>query len=55
MREYTATSSNTAYTTHFVRSNFGYAETSYMMETLYEIPTLAFKTLLKEVNLLRYA
>ncbi len=26
---------NTAYTVHFVRSNFGFAETSYMLETLY--------------------
>jgi len=28
---------NTAYTAHFVRTNFGYAETSYMLGTLYEI------------------
>ena len=27
---------NTAYTAHFVRPNFGYAETSYMLKTLYE-------------------
>jgi uncharacterized protein with HEPN domain len=27
---------NTAYTAHFVRSNFGYAEASYMLETLGE-------------------
>jgi len=32
-----ATSPNTAYTAHFVRPNFGYAETSYMLETLYDI------------------
>ena len=30
-------SDNTAYTAHFVRPNFGFAETSYMLETLYEI------------------
>jgi len=29
-----ATSPNTAYTAHFVRPNFGFAETSYMLETL---------------------
>jgi hypothetical protein len=29
-----ATSANTAYMTHFVRSNFGFTETSYMLETL---------------------
>jgi len=28
---------NTAYTAHFVRPNFGFAETSYMLRTLYEI------------------
>jgi len=28
------TSANTAYTAHFVRLNFGFAETSYMLETL---------------------
>jgi len=27
-------SDNTAYTAHFVRPNFGFAETSYMLETL---------------------
>ena len=32
-----STSDNTAYTAHFVRPNFGFAETSYMLETLYEI------------------
>mgnify|MGYP001290561976 CR=1 FL=1 len=26
---------NTAYTAHFVRQNFGFAETSYMLGTLY--------------------
>jgi hypothetical protein len=31
-----ATSDNTAYTAHFVRPNFGYAETSYMLGTLGE-------------------
>ena len=30
---------NTAYTAHFVRPNFGFAETSYMLETLCEIAT----------------
>jgi len=30
-------SPNTAYTAHFVRLNFGFAETSYMLETLYAI------------------
>ena len=29
-----ATADNTAYTAHFVRPNFGYAETSYMLKTL---------------------
>ena len=29
---------NTAYTAHFVRPNFGFAETSYMLGTLYKIP-----------------
>ncbi|RZB32850.1 MAG: hypothetical protein AEth_00196 [Candidatus Argoarchaeum ethanivorans] len=28
---------NTAYTTHFVRPNFGYVESSYMLETLGEM------------------
>jgi len=28
----TATSYNTAYTAHFVRPNFGYAKTSYMLK-----------------------
>jgi len=28
------TSPNTAYTAYFVRQNFGYAETSYMLGTL---------------------
>jgi len=28
---------NTAYTAHSVRPNFGYAETSYMLGTLYAI------------------
>jgi len=32
-----AASDNTAYTAHFVRPNFGYAETSYMLGTLYEM------------------
>ena len=32
-----AASDNTAYTAHFVRPNFGYAETSYMLEMLGEI------------------
>lgn len=32
-----ATSPNTAYTAHYVRPNFGFAETSYMLETLDEI------------------
>ena len=36
------TSPNTAYTAHFVRSNFGYAETSYMLETLYAIQKIFF-------------
>ena len=36
-----ALSPNTAYTAHFVRPNFGYAETSYMLETLYSICPLA--------------
>jgi len=31
-----ATADNTAYTAHFVRPKFGFAETSYMLETLYE-------------------
>ena len=31
-----APSPNTAYTAHFVRPNFGYAETSYMLESLGE-------------------
>jgi len=31
------TSPNTAYTAHFVRQNFGYAETSYMLDTLGDI------------------
>jgi len=30
-------SPNTAYTAHFVRPNFGYAESSYMLGTLYEM------------------
>lgn len=30
-------SPNTAYTTHFVRPNFGKAETSFMLESLVEI------------------
>lgn len=30
-------SPNTAYTAHFARPNFGYAETSYMPRTLCEI------------------
>jgi len=30
-------SDNTAYTAHFVRPNFGYAETSYMLGTLGDI------------------
>ena len=30
-------SDNTAYTAHFVHPNFGFAETSYMLETLYEM------------------
>lgn len=29
---------NTTYTAHFVRQNFGYAETSYMLEPLYAMP-----------------
>lgn len=28
---------NTTYTAHFVRPNFGFAETSYMLEPLYAI------------------
>ena len=32
-----ATSPNTAYTAHFVRLNFGFAETSYMLEPLYDM------------------
>jgi hypothetical protein len=32
-------SPNIAYTAHFVRLNFGYAETSYMLGTLYEMAT----------------
>jgi hypothetical protein len=32
-----ATSLNTAYTAHFARQNFGYAETSYTLETLGEM------------------
>jgi len=32
-----ATSDNTAYTARFVRPNFGFAETSYMLETLDDI------------------
>ena len=34
-------SDNTAYTAHFVRPNFGFAETSYMLETLSEMPNTA--------------
>jgi len=30
------TSPNTAYTAHYVRPNFGFAETSYMLRTLGE-------------------
>ena len=37
------TSDNTAYTAHSVRPNFGFAKTSYMLETLYEIPNPAFE------------
>ena len=37
-----ATSNNTAHTVHFVYPNFGYAETSYMLGTLYAID---FRTL----------
>lgn len=29
---------NTAYTAHFIFLNFGYAETSYMLEPLSEMP-----------------
>ena len=32
-------SDSTAYTAHFVRPNFGFGKTSYMLETLYKIPT----------------
>ena len=35
-------SNNTAYTAHFVRPNFGYAETSYMLGTLSVIPFTKF-------------
>jgi len=31
------TSDNTAYTAHFVRPNFGFTKTSYMLGTLSEI------------------
>jgi len=34
---FSQTSPNTAYTAHFVRTNFGYAETSYILETLSEM------------------
>ena len=36
----TATSANTAYTAHSVRPNFGFAETSYLLGTLYAMPCL---------------
>ena len=42
-RDYTQTSDNTAYTAHFVRPNFGYAETSYMLGTLYAMGLKAQK------------
>jgi len=38
-RKALATSYNTAYTAHSVRSNFGFAETSYMLGTLSAICT----------------
>jgi hypothetical protein len=36
-------SPNTAYTAYSVRPNFAFAETSYMLGTLYEMPEPAFK------------
>jgi len=36
-----ATSDNTACTAHFLRQNFGFAKTSYMLKTLYETPNPA--------------
>ena len=33
-------SPNTAYTAHFIRPNFGFAETSYMPGTLYKMAVL---------------
>ena len=38
------TSPNTAYAAHFVRPNFGYAETSYMLIPLSEIASPLVKT-----------
>jgi len=35
-----ATSANTGFAAHFVRQNFGYAETSYMLEPLSYSPSL---------------
>jgi len=43
-----ARSYNTAYTAHFVRPNFGYAETSYMLKTLYKIQKTSYKD--KNIN-----
>ena len=36
-------SPNTAYTAHFVRPNFGFAETSHMLGPLYEIGGKVFE------------
>jgi hypothetical protein len=43
------TSYNTAYTAYFVRPNFGYAETSYMLETLTEDREYIVRKELKKV------
>lgn len=41
---------NTAYTAHFVRLNFGKAETSYMLEPLGETAALNKSNLLEETR-----
>ena len=42
-----STAYNTAYTAHFVHPNFGYAETSYMLETLSEIANVSKREMIK--------